>query len=193
MATLWTVDRTVAPADRPVTLEQVKLNLRLTSGASPLDSELLQAIDAATEQWEQDTDCPAIVSTFVQARFGFPAFGPIQLSKRPIQEVVSITYDDPDYAEQTLGSWALDKGRRQVYLTGGTTYPATATHNEAVKITYTAGYSSAATIPRYIQRAIMLQVGKWFDDPAMEFSESHSHDEAYERLVRKHLATFHAS
>ena len=196
MSTPWTVRRTIPPVDRPVTLDQVKLNLRLASLPMPLDAEILNAIDAATEQWEQDTDNPAIAATFLHAAFAFPV-GPsaVQLSKRPVQSITEIAYTDQDGSPMVLDPsiYSLDQGRRQVYLQFEQAWPIAAVSNEAVQISYVAGYQSQSTVPRYVQRAIMLQVHKWFIDPGMEFTENSSHDIAYERLVMKHLATFHAA
>ena len=196
MSTPWTVQRTIPPSDRPVTLDQVKLNLRVASVPMPLDAEILNAIDAATEQWEQDTDNPAIAATFMHAAFAFPVNqSAIQLSKRPVQSITEIAYTDQDGTPMVLDPsvYALDQGRRQVYLQFEQVWPLVAPSNEAVRISYVAGYQSQQTVPRYVQRAIMLQVHKWFIDPGMEFSETNSHDMAYERLVMKHLATFHAA
>ena len=195
MATAWTLQRLTAPAERAVSLEQAKLNLRFTSAAMPLDSEILSAIDAATEQWEQDTDSPAIAAQYMQARYSFPASGsPIVLSKRPIQSVELIEYDTGDEVV-TLDptAYSIDLGRREIYRKTTDSWPQSAFHNEAVQITYTAGYQDASTVPRYVQRAIMLQVHRWIIDPGMEFSEQARFEYAYESLVAKHLATFHAS
>ena len=195
MATAWTLQRLTAPAERAVSLEQAKLNLRFTSAAMPLDSEILSAIDAATEQWEQDTDSPAIAAQYMQARYGFPPRGePIRLSKRPIQSVDLIEYDTgEEVVTLDTAEYAIDLGRREIYRKSTDAWPQSTFHNEAVKITYTAGYQDAATIPRYVQRAIMLQVHRWIIDPGMEFSEQARFEYAYESLVTKHLATFHAS
>ena len=198
MATAWTLQRLAPPTERAVSLEQAKLNLRFTSAAMPLDSEIISAIDAATEQWEQDTDSPAIAAQYMQARCSFPASGaPIVLSKRPIQSVDFIQYDTGDDVQTQVtlpeSEYSVDLGRREIYRKTADSWPQSAFHNEAVQITYTAGYKDATTVPRYVQRAIMLQVHRWIIDPGMEFSEQARFEYAYESLVTKHLATFHSS
>lgn len=189
MAGDWTVDRTVPPTDRPVTLEQAKLSLRLSPTDSPLDPEILDLIDAATSRWEQDTDMPAIAQTFVQSRYCFPA--EINLTKRPVQSIESISYTDVDGVDQTIdgAEYGLRKGDQLVYSKSDDGWPAVKPSPEAVRITYVAGYTSAATVPRDLKRAVILAVGALFYIDA----GGEQYDAAYQALVQQSLHAFHAS
>lgn len=155
----------------------------------PLDSELLDLIDEATERWEQDTDMPAMVQTFVHSRYCFPPT--VNLSKRPVQSITSISYTDVDGVDQTIdgANYGFRKGDQLVYWKGDGSWPAVTTSPEAVRITFTAGYLTADTVPRVLKRAVILAAGSLFyiDAGGQEY------EEAYQRLVQQSLHPFHAS
>ena len=170
-------------------MEEAKQTCRLSQSDTTHDNDLTDAIDAATEQVEQDTDRAIITQTFVLTSDGFPN-GSIELAQKPIQSVESITYDDPEGVAQTIdpSEYALNLGNRQVYRTDSTSWPTTSQLQESARVEYKAGYGdSQSNVPRLIKRAVLLQVARWFFDPAMESSENQ--DVAYERIIRRILRT----
>ena len=89
------------PTTRPVSLLEVKRNLRLSVDDTTLDSDLTEAIDAAVEQIEQDTGHVPIASVYTYYRDRLPA-GAISLPKRPVQTVDAFNLLDDAGAPQLV-------------------------------------------------------------------------------------------
>lgn len=191
--TPWTLTRTVGPSQRIVSVAEAKTNMRLPQADTTHDQAIADQIDAATEQLEQDIDRVLITQTFVLSLNAFPCkSAPIAISNKPVQSITSIMYEDSNGTTQELdvGNYALDLGRRQIYLPAGQSWPATVSVQNAVRVTYVAGYGdSSGDVPRLTRQAVLLQVGRWFIDPMMESSESYTTDAAYERIVQKLIRT----
>ena len=186
-----TLRRLTGPQQRPVSLSQAKQTCRLSQSDTTHDADLTDAIDAATEQVEQDTDRCCINQTFAMDMNVFPA-GPIVFGQKPIDSITSIEYLDTDGETQLVDpeTYALDQGRRQAYLVGGSSWPSAFAQQNAITVTYVCGYGETSSeVPRLIQRAILLQVGKWFYDPAMEGSNNTNWDSAYDRIITRILRT----
>jgi len=189
-----TLRRLTGPAQRPVTLEQAKNTLRLSPSDTSHDADLTDAIDAAVEQVEQDTDRALINQSFQYARDCFPSGnGNIQLKQKPIVSVESINYLDPEdptggtILQVVPGDYALDIGGRIIFLVGEAVWPTVLPQHNAVTINYTCGYGlDPSEVPILFKRAVLIQVGRWFYDPAGE--EPYS-DEAYESIIQKLVRT----
>ena len=167
--------RTIAPTELPVTLEDIKADLRIVRDDE--DGALLQRIEEAVDEidgahgwlngralmrqtWEMRTD-------------RFPGCG-LELLVSPVQtltldstpaQATTVQYLDPEGDTVTLPteSWRLVGGddpmrRARVVLADGASWPATASHPEAVIVTYVAGFSSRDEIPRYIRALIIRMV-----------------------------------
>ena len=191
ISTPWTLTRTAGPAQSPVSLEAVKSSLRLSQSDTTHDDDLATSINAATEQVEQDTDRVIVNQTFALARNCFPSGnGPIQISVKPVSSIVSIQYIDTDGSPATIdgADYQLDEGRRQVYLNNGKEWPTVLQQQNAVTVNFIAGYGTGpSNIPRLIQRAVILQVGGWFFDPAMEMDREkwrNTYDLIVDRILR---------
>ena len=184
MANDWTINRTSGPSQLPITVAEAKAKLNLSAADDTHDAEIQRAITAATEQVEQDTGIAAITQTFVEYRNEFCGDA-IQLHRRPVQSITSVTYANDD-GTQTLATsvYGFDQPRRQVYLKSGQTWPSTIDEQNAVAVTFVAGFGLVAdNVPRLIQEAILLQVGAWFYDPAMEMPGRDAWSNAYERII----------
>lgn len=127
------------------------------------DDALIQAyIDAAIGHlngprgWMGRSISPQTLELALDA---FPT-GARKLPFGPVTEIVSITYIDPDGAEQTLDDAAyrlLSSG--ELALAYGETYPSTRSQPEAVKIRYEAGFEEDGQEAKTIKAAVMLMVG----------------------------------
>jgi uncharacterized phiE125 gp8 family phage protein len=83
----------------------------------------------------------------------------------PLQSVDSIKYIDIDGDEQTITDFrefGIDSARGVGFVLPAydTEWPQTREEPEAVRITFTAGYTSA---PKAAKHAILLLVGQWYD------------------------------
>jgi uncharacterized phiE125 gp8 family phage protein len=167
----WTLSVNTAPTDRPVTLDEVKAQCRILHNDE--DSLLNIYRAAATQAAEMRCQRQLMLATLVLTLDGFPE--EIRLPKPPALAVSSVAYIDTAGSTQTLSTdvYGVDvltePGR--VYLKYGQAWPATRPIPNAVTVTYTAGYSSSATIatqqaavPAEIKLAILHIAGHWFEN-----------------------------
>lgn len=191
MSTNWTLVRTTQPSVLPVSLVEAKAHLRLSSSDTTHDDNLTLLLNAATERVEQDLDRQLISCSFRQDQFCWNendnAYGEVNLKKKSVTGITSVSYYDTDGTLQALSSslYSVDLGRGSIFTDPDTEWPTLKPrkHN-AVSIVFTAGFGSdATTVPRVFKQAILLCIGKWFYDPGQEGSALHSQEVAYDRLI----------
>lgn len=181
--------RTIGPAELPVTVAQAKKQLELSPTGSVHDQQLSDAIEAATEQVETDTNYALLDATYTFTGDCFPTNNyddPICLGIRPIQSISSITYYDTDNVQQNLSTdvYALDQGPRQIHLKYDQEWPSITHQRSGIVITALCGFgSTAANVPRILRQAVLLQVAKWFED--REMLTNVTNNDAYERIIRR--------
>lgn len=173
------------PTQEPVTLTQAKKQLEIPSDLSDHDEQLIEVIQQAREQWEHDTDTALLTQTLSVTASHF--WDGMELPRRPIQSISSITYFDGDNSQQTLASsiYQLDAPNRRIRLAYLQNWPTTAIRWDAITITYVAGYAARSSIPGMAKRAILLQLARWFEDRDMLVTSSMSEQQAYDRLVHR--------
>lgn len=159
--------QTVAPTVEPLTLTEVKQHLRIDHTADDVyinDS----LIPAAREYVEDETERQLITATWVLKLPEFPKCGePLKLPKPKLQAVSSITY----YTDDTSTTWSSTAysvltTEHQGVVEESTldSWPATDCRRDAVTVTYTSGYGSAASsVPLKIKQAMLLLIGNWYE------------------------------
>lgn len=163
--------RTVAPATTPVTADEAKSQIGLFDNT--LDDLVVRYIKAATEAVERYTGRALITQTWRLALDAFPCesdYRPraeIRLPRPRLQSISSIVYIATDGTETTLNSSLYDATASiepaRVEPAYGQVWPEARDERESVRITYTAGYGSAATdVPEDIRHAVLLMVAQWF-------------------------------
>ena len=181
----WTLQRTSGPTTLPLPLADLKRRLNLPVDYDHHDSKLTDLLSAATEQFESDTDRICMEQTFAMqfARF---ANDWIDLKKRPIARVDSITYIDAAGAVQTISAdvYRLSQARRQVLLNLNQDWPTPADMQDAITVTYAAGVPDPKQVPALYVQAITMLVGNWFADPADQAARD-PFKTSYDRLIRK--------
>lgn len=130
------------PAKEPLTLEEAKRFLRITTDAE--DDIVAALVAAARKRIERGTELALITQTVEVKLDGFWGSCAIELPMPPLQEVVSIQYLDGLGALQTLpaDTYKVSTHRRpgRVWLASGKSWPATKDEREAVTITFKAGF-----------------------------------------------------
>ncbi len=159
----------VTPPDTtlPVTVQQVRDRLRLNADEPEADIELM--IRSAVAWWEEETDTALMPQTWRMHWDWFPADGgmvPIFIS--PVRDVTSVTYlsDDGEVTLSDSTYEAIIDGYGSAFLvrTGDRrNWPARRTPNhyrpDGLRITVSAGYADAASIPADISDALLLWTG----------------------------------
>lgn len=143
---------TEAPATLPVTVDEVKLRLRIDAADDAADVALL--ISSATDHVEKYCNTP-LVSRTVEVKcdsFADMAYLPVA----PVSAVASITYIDAAGAEQTLPDTVYelraDGLSAAIVLKPGQVWPAVQ-NGSRITLTATVGY---ADVPPAVKHAILL-------------------------------------
>ena len=147
------------PAQEPLTLEEAKRFLRITSSAE--DDVVAALVAAARKRIERGTELALITQTVEVKLDGFWDSCAIELPMPPLQEVVSVQYLDGAGALQTLSAdtYKVSTHRRpgRVWLASGKSWPTTKDEREAVTITFKAGFGdTAADVPPNLIHAMRM-------------------------------------
>ena len=150
----------------PVTLEQQKQQSRITHDGE--DTLIRSHIRAATNWCQAFQARQYISATYVLT---LPILhDPIEIPRSPLVSVTSITYTDTAEASQTLATSEYtvitsDDMSPRIVQAYGKTWPATLPVDEAVTVTFVAGYgATAATVPDDIQHAIRLLAAHFYEN-----------------------------
>ena len=162
----WTLKRTVDPVVEPVTVDDLRQQCRIDSQEE--DTLLRSFITAAREMVETDTRRALITQTWELKFDAFPC-DVIEVRRCPLISVSSIAYVDTNGTSQTLAStvYSVDANSEpgRITLAYQQTWTTTRTQDNAVTMTFTAGYGAAATsVPERAKLAIRLLAAHWFNN-----------------------------
>lgn len=159
-----------APSTFPVTLAEAKLHCRIDTNAD--DALVTSLITAATDMAEQQTGRAIMAQTWELTLDSFPeAF---QLTKVPVQSIVSLKYYDASGVQQTLAgaNYAVDTaddfGVAYVVPAYNAAWPTTRDQANAVALRYVAGYADAASVPEPIKQWVKLAVSTMYENRETE-------------------------
>jgi uncharacterized phiE125 gp8 family phage protein len=159
---------TSPPSNEPMTTAQAKVHLRVVDDED--DTYIGGIVTAARYHLETETRRQFITATYALKLDCFPgAVQPLHLPKPPLQSVSSVSYEDAAGATQTLstGSYQVVTGTDPGYIIPepGETWPVTETdREEAVTVTYIAGYGTSSTdMPDALIHANKLMVGQYYE------------------------------
>lgn len=156
-----------APASEPVTLAEVKAQLRIDADDTDMDDTLTPILTAAREWCEEYQNRAYITQTWEIALDDFP-YEPIQLPRPPLQSVSSFKYTDYEDTETTwaASNYIVDDYSEPAEITRAydVSWPTvTLKPTNAIKIRYVTGYGAADDVPEKIKQAIILLTMHWFD------------------------------
>jgi uncharacterized phiE125 gp8 family phage protein len=150
------------PASLPVSLDDAKQHLRVLNNEQ--DTYIAELVQKAGEYVES-----AAKRTLVNRslRLVVESFGSgVELLHPPVVAVTEVKYLDPAGAEITLPEteWRLAQGFVPKLVPAvGKSFPTTAKEQDAVRVTYTAGFGdNAEAVPLQLRQAVLLLVHHWF-------------------------------
>ena len=155
------------PASEPVTLTQVKAQLRITGTSE--DTRLGDLITAARELVEAYTHRALITQTWEQYHDRWPNGKGFGLAKGRAISLTSITYIDEldnsdtfDTTDVDLATWEDPYPR--ITLKEGIDWPTvTLRPHDGVIVKFVAGYGNAAAVPAPLKQAIIMAVTALYD------------------------------
>jgi uncharacterized phiE125 gp8 family phage protein len=165
-----TVKRTVEPTELPVTMDEVKghMNVTHTEDDGKIAGYLAAVVDGLDGP-EGLLGRALITQTLEYTLDSFPR-RPIDLPLAPMQSVSSITYIDTNGDSQTLAAATYrvlnadnPMRRGRIELAYGSTWPSTRRIEQAVTVTYVAGFGARNAVPEHIRLLIMYGVKAHYD------------------------------
>lgn len=158
------IELITAPTDVPVSVADLREWLRIIGddNDSALQSRILEAVDF----FERTTRTRIMRAGLRLLLPGFPC-GSIRLPAPPLGAVTQIAYLDSDSAAQVIdtddyvvtGTWPAE-------ITCLETWPDTAVRPDAVRISFTSGYATAAAVPRTVKSAVLSCAGHFHEQPS---------------------------
>jgi len=155
------------PAEALVSTAEMKAHLRVDFSDDDME------IEAMVEAARQYLDGPAgilgralvtqewswTVSAATENRMVLPVV--------PVQSVSSVTFFDAENAQQTMPaeSYRLIQANQAAWLQleAGMSWPAVYPRDDAMTVTYTAGYGDAMDVPRPIRLAATMMAAAWYE------------------------------
>lgn len=150
------------PASEPITLADVKGQLRLDVSDTSEDAELNRYISAVRQRFEELTYGRVCVATTFEEYF--PKWNQfLRLGKGKVSSIVSVHYFDSEDEEQELESYRSDLTGipAVIWKIGG--FPAVSEDRpRPIRVRYVAGYADAASVPADIKRGLLGGVGDYY-------------------------------
>lgn len=162
-----TIKRVSGPSVDPVSLSEAKLHLRV-DGADE-DSLITGLIGAAVALVDGEGDLGRAMVTQTWAQWVQQAPGVVRLMMGPFQSLTSVEYYDSDNVLQTATLTDFEVRLSGDFVTvrpkSGFSWPQAYAREDAIKLTYVAGFGDSATdVPQTIRQAILLMVGHWYEN-----------------------------
>lgn len=156
---------TSAPTSELLSLEEAKRHLRILH--SDLDTELESLISDVRDYCERWTARTLRLATTRTIKLRDWWRSEYYLPFPPLIDVTSITYFDTANVSQTLAASNYfeelqTEGSGRLTWTSTATLPSLFDREDAITITYTAGYASAAACPRVALRAMKTKLTELF-------------------------------
>lgn len=165
--------RADGPVAALITVGEARSQVRWDDNAdAEVDANLALLIAAVMAHLDGATGIlgRALVSqTWVDTASGFPVGDVFPIALAPLISVSEITYYDRDNVQRTFNSSSYLVHNRfdggYIKLLSTASWPATFTRDDAVSVTYDAGYGVSATdVPAAIRLAGLEMIAHWFQN-----------------------------
>ena len=158
---------TSGPSSEPVTLNQLKAQLRIETTFTDDDSLLESLITSSREAVEAILGKVLMDQPVVAKLDEFPKDDYFELPTPPVSSVTSLTYFDDDNVSQTFSSskYSLNDycDPQRIVRNTDEDWPTTYDRWDAVTVTYQAGYASASAVPATVKAVIKMLAAELFE------------------------------
>jgi uncharacterized phiE125 gp8 family phage protein len=167
-----------APTVEPVTLAEAKTHLRESLDDADNDAYIEALITTARETAEDRANRSFMLQTLELTLDAFPTS--IRLDRAPVLAVSLLEYMDADtgsYVTLSTDSYTVDSASEPGWIVPayGYSWPTPRCAINAVKVTYTAGYSDSGTaataraaVPKTVRQWILLMIGSLYRHRSIE-------------------------
>ncbi len=168
------LSRQTPPAVEPVTLSEAKAHCRIDGNAD--DAYVASLITAAREWCEQYLDRTLVYTQWAMRFDRFPPDGThdIELPRPPMATAgtatavaLTFTFQTGETATYSSASYRVDRHSTPgaVKALYGQTWPPHLQDDNAISVTWWAGYGASGTdVPAAIRHAMLMLVGFWYDN-----------------------------
>ncbi len=161
------------PSETPISLAEAKAHLRVFhDDDDALIAAHLAAATAHLDGFGGILGRCLVTQSWRQDLGAFPCDRKLRLPLAPVASVTHVKYRDASDAEQTLSTSVyagplVDALGPFVALKSGQSWPSTYARDDAVSVTFVAGYGAASAAPEPIKAALKLHVERlYFADAA---------------------------
>lgn len=156
---------TARDTELPVTVDEARLQLRMQDGS--LDEDVLSKLWAAVGECENLTGRSLRVSTTLTQKYCQWPCNPVRLNRQPVSAITHVKYYDADGTLQTVSSsnyrlHESSEAAAHLEIDGEFVKPTLYARDDAVVVTYTAGYGTTAAVPYVAKEAIKLTLSLLF-------------------------------
>jgi len=167
---------TVAAASEPITLAELKEQLRIESSTTEDDTFLTGLIVSSREAVEAILGKVLINQTVVAKLDEFPKDEYFELPTPPVSSVTSITYFDEDNASQTFSSASYSLNDYcdpdRIVRNTDVDWPATYDRWDAITVTYQSGFANAAAVPSSIKTVVKMLAAETYEQRGFSDSDA---------------------
>lgn len=159
--------RTTDATSEVITTAEAKSHLRVSVDT---DDDLIDDLIKAARQWTENYTRRALLTqTWELTMDGFPDSGEVvYLERSPVASVTSLKYYDTDDTEQTWGTsnYNIDTNSTPGRISEDVdvSWPSTSDRKNAVKVTFVAGDTTAASVPLPIKQAMLIHISHNYDN-----------------------------
>lgn len=155
----FSLRRTVAPQELPVSLRQAKRQLELPLSSTERDEQILLLLDAAVSNFENMTRRAMLPQTWV-----FESTDPIcavELPRSPLKSITSVESRElltDSWVAVAAEDYSIEDTRQPARLTWVNQIP------RRVRVTYVAGFNTATEVPTNFKLTILQLVTHYFEN-----------------------------
>lgn len=157
---------TTAPASEPISTADAKTYLNVSTSLH--DTLIANLVSAARVMYEQYTATAVITQTVTQIWDATPDNAEFELTVGPVTGSPTVYYADEagDYQTWASSNYTLDavSPLARIVKKSTVSWPSVGVFPAVWKITYSAGYASAAVVPEDIISSILLMVGFLYEN-----------------------------
>lgn len=161
-----TYSRTISATWEPIEIRDAKKHLEIPDAATVHDGYIATLIESARETVEDDTGLIIPQSTCVMYWDTWPE--EFVLPVRPVSSITTVKYYDNDGTLQTWSSsnYTLDTSRVEpvIFYAYNVSTPTIRSIENAIQVTFVAGYASQATVPEKVRTAVLVKMAQLFTD-----------------------------